>query len=138
MRSNLIARLVVALLALALVSATAADAATTRKYRGKTSQGKKITFKVRGNTLSALAFSINLNCSDGSTLTDSETGFQKIKISKSGKISDDQVGKTDEVILKAQRRSKGKRFTGTIKVTDKLSSSVTCGPTTVKFSAKRV
>ena len=60
-------------------------------------------------------------------------GLTKIR---KNKFSDDQVGSTDEVVFKGKR--KGKKVTGTIKVTDKLSSTVSCGPTTVKFSAKRV
>ena len=82
-------------------------------------------------------FVITLNCSDGSTLTDTESGFQATPI-KNGKFSDDQVGTTDEIVLKGQRRNRGKRVTGTLKVTDKLNTTVSCGPQTVKFSAKRV
>jgi hypothetical protein len=136
MRSGKVLKFVVALLALAMVYASAADAATTRKYKGKTSQGKTITFKIKSNKLSALKFSITLNCSDGSTLTDTESGFQATKISKN-KFSDDQVGSTDEVVISGKRKSKGKKVIGTIKVTDKLSSTVSCGPGTVKFTAKR-
>jgi hypothetical protein len=126
----------VAILVLALTWSVAADAATTRKYKGKTAQGRTITFNVRGNTLTALKFSVTLSCADGSTLTDAEGGFQPIKI-RNGRISDDQTGTTDEVVLKARRGSGGKRFSGTITVTDKLSPTVGCGPTKVKFSAKR-
>jgi hypothetical protein len=134
MRIGLIVKCVVAVLALTLVWAAAADAATARKYKGKTAQGKAIKFTIKGNTLKGLTFSITLNCSDGSTLTDTESGFQSTTIKKN-KFSDDQVGSTDEVVVKGKR--KGKKVTGTIKVTDKLNSSVTCGPQTVKFSAKR-
>jgi len=134
MRFGLIAKCLVCVAALALVWAAAADAATTRTYKGKTSQGKAIKFKISGSSLKSLKFSITLNCSDGSTLTDTESGFQATTIKKN-KFSDDQVGNTDEVVLKGKR--KGKKVTGTIKVTDKLNSSVSCGPTTVKFTAKR-
>jgi len=136
MRSGKFLKLVVALLALTMVYASAADAATTSKYKGKTSQGKTITFKIKSNRLSALKFSVTLNCSDGSTLTDTESGFQATKI-KNNKFSDDQVGTTDEVVFSGKRKSKGKKVTGSIKVTDKLSSTVTCGPQTVKFTVKR-
>lgn len=136
MRARLITKTVIAVLALSLASASAADAAKSVKYKGKTSQGKAIKFTIRGSSLKSLVFSITLNCSDGSTLTDTESGFQATKI-KNGKFSDDQVGSTDEVVLKGKKRSKGKKVTGTIKVTDKLNSTVSCGPTTVKFSAKR-
>lgn len=136
MRVGVIVKSLVAVLALTLVWATAADAATTRKYKGKTSQGKTIRFAIKGNNLKSLVFVITLNCSDGSTLTDTESGFQATKIRKN-KFSDDQVGTTDEVILKGKRKSKGKTVTGTIKVTDKLNSTVNCGPQTVKFTAKR-
>ena len=137
MRSGRIVKLLVALLALALVGASASDAATkARKYKGKTSQGKTIKFTIKGNTLTGLNFSITLDCSDGSTLTDTESGFQSTKISKN-KFSDDQVGTTDEVVMSGKRKSKGKKVTGTLKVTDKLNSTVTCGPKTVKFTAKR-
>ena len=136
MRTRLITKIVVAVLALTLGGASAAEAAKSVKYKGKTSQGKAIRFAIKGSSLKSLVFSITLTCSDGSTLTDSESGFQATKI-KNGKFSDDQVGTTDEVVLKGKRKSKGKKVTGTIKVTDKLNSSVSCGPTTVKFSAKR-
>ena len=136
MRSGMFVKCVVALVALALVYASAADAATSRKYKGKTSQGKTIRFAIKGNTLKGLVFTITLNCSDGSTLTDTESGFQTTRIVK-GKFSDDQVGSTDEVIVNGRKRS-SRRVTGTIKVTDKLNSTVSCGPTTVKFTAKRV
>src|SRR5439155_9095846 len=136
MRTRLLTKTVVAALSLALVGASAADAAKSVKYKGKTSQGKAIKFTIKGNSLKSLVFSVTLNCSDGSTLTDSESGFQATRI-KNGKFSDDQVGSTDEVVLKGKRKSKGKKVTGTIKVTDKLNTSVSCGPTTVKFTAKR-
>jgi hypothetical protein len=137
MRKGSTAKLVVAVLSLALVWVPAADAAKARKYKGKTSQGKTIRFSIKGNSLKGLVFVVTLNCSDGSTLTDTESGFQATPI-KSGKFSDDQVGSTDEVVLKGQRKNRGKRVTGTLKVTDKLNSTVSCGPQTVKFSAKRV
>jgi hypothetical protein len=114
---------------------TAADAATTRSFKGKTSQKKAITFKVTGKSLKSLKFTINLTCSDGSTLTDVESGFQTIKIGTGGKISDDQVGSTDEVVTTGTL--KGKKVTGKIRVTDKLNSTVTCGPQTIKFTATR-
>jgi hypothetical protein len=136
LRSRLISKSVVAALALTLAFASAADAAKTTKYKGKTSQGKAIKFSIKGSSLKSLTFSITLNCSDGSTLTDTESGFQATKVKKN-KFSDDQVGSTDEVVLKGKRKSKGKKVTGTIKVTDKLSSSVSCGPQTVKFSVKK-
>jgi len=134
MRLGLIAKCLAAVAALTLVWAGAADAAKTRTYNGKTSEGKAIKFKISGNSLKSLKFSITLNCSDGSTLTDTESGFQATTIKKN-KFSDDQVGSTDEVILKGKR--KGKKVTGTIKVTDKLNSTVSCGPRTVTFTAKR-
>jgi|1185.fasta_scaffold729916_2 hypothetical protein len=136
MRPGLIKKCIAACLALSLAGAAAADAATTRSFKGKTSQKKTITFRITGKKLKRLKFSINLTCSDGSTLTDAESGFETIKIGKSGKISDTQVGKTDTVVTTARLR-RGK-VTGTLKVTDKLSSTVSCGPQTVKFSAKRV
>jgi hypothetical protein len=136
MRASVITKTVIAVLVFSLAGASAADAAKTQKYKGKTAQGKAIKFSIKGNSLKSLVFSITLTCSDGSTLTDTESGFQATRI-KNGKFSDDQVGSTDEVVLKGKRKSKGKTVTGTIKVTDKLNSSVNCGPTTVKFSAKR-
>jgi hypothetical protein len=135
MRPGLITKCITACLILALAGATAADAATTRSYKGKTSQKKTITFKISGRSLKSLKFTINLTCSDGSTLTDVESGFQTIKISARGKISDDQVGSTDEVVTTAKK--KGRKVTGTLKVTDKLSSTVNCGPQTIKFTATR-
>jgi len=135
MRSRLVTKIVGVGVALALVGVTAADAATSRTYKGKTGQKKAISFKVKGSKITSLKFTINLTCSDGSTLTDVESGFQTIKIGKRGKINDDQVGSTDEIVMKGKK--KGKKVTGTLKVTDKLNSSTSCGPQTVKFSAKR-
>ena len=135
MRSRLVTKIVGVGVALALVGVTAADAATSRTYKGKTGQKKAISFKVKGSKITSLKFTINLTCSDGSTLTDVESGFQTIKIGKRGKINDDQVGSTDEIVMKAKK--KRRKITGTLKVTDKLNSSTTCGPVTVKFSAKQ-
>jgi hypothetical protein len=135
MRPGLITKCITACLVVSLAGVTAADAATTRSFKGKTSQKKTITFKVRGKSLKSLKFTINLTCSDGSTLTDVESGFQTIKIGSGGKISDDQVGSTDEVVTTG--KLKGKKVTGKIRVTDKLSSTVTCGPQTIKFTARR-
>lgn len=137
MRPGLIKKCIAACLALSLAGAAAADAATTRVFKGKTSQKKTITFKIKGKRLTSLKFSINLTCSDGSTLTDLETGFESMKISRTGRINDTQVGKTDEVVTTARVR-RGRKVSGTIKVTDKLSSTVSCGPQTVKFSARRI
>ena len=137
MRSGLTAKAVAAALSLTLVWVAAADAATTRKYKGKTSQGKTITFKIRSNSLRSLKFSVVLNCSDCSSLTDTESGFQSTRIRKN-KFTDTQVGTTDEVVFSGTRKRKGKRVTGKIKVTDKLNSTVSCGPATVTFSAKRL
>jgi uncharacterized protein YdeI (BOF family) len=116
-----------------LAWATAADAATGRAYKGKTAQKKTIKFKVAKSKLKSLKFTINTKCSDGSTLVDDESGFDAIPIKKK-KFSDDQVGSTDEV--KISGKLKGKRVSGSITVTDKLNSTVTCTGTT-KFSAKR-
>jgi hypothetical protein len=137
MRSGLTAKAVAAVLSLSLLWVAAADAATTRKYKGKTSQGKTITFKIRSGAVRSLKFSIVLNCSDGSTLTDAESGFQATRIRKN-KFSDTQVGQTDEVVYNGTRKRKGRRVTGKLTVTDKLNSTVSCGPATVTFSAKRL
>src|SRR5205814_10572437 len=133
--SRLVTKIVGVGVALALVGVTAADASTKRTFKGKTSQKKAISFKVKGNKITGLKFTVDLTCSDGSTLTDVESGFQTIKFGKRGKINDDQVGSTDEIVMVAKsRRGKVK---GTLKVNDKLNASTTCGPQTVKFTAKR-
>src|SRR5437763_237052 len=136
MRTRLITKTVVAALSLALVGASAADAAKSVKYKGKTAQGKAIKFTIKANSLKRLVFTITLNCSEGSTLTDTESGFQATRI-KNGKFSADQAGTSDEVVLKGKRRSRGRKGTGTIKVTDKLNSTVSGGPPTGKSRAKR-
>src|SRR5436305_11869565 len=105
MRARSFTKTVIAVLVLSLATASAADAAKTRKYKGKTSQGKTIRFSIKGNSLKGLVFVITLNCSDGSTLTDTESGFQATPI-KRNKFSDDQVGSTDEVVLKGKRKSR--------------------------------
>ena len=112
-----------------------AMAAGAQTFKGKTSQKKAIKFKVKAHKITGLGFSINLQCSDHNTLTDSESGFQAIRVGSGGTFSDDQIGSSDEV--KIRGRIKGKKATGKITVTDKLSRTVTCGPRTVKFTAKR-
>jgi hypothetical protein len=114
--------------------AAAAPAATVN-YKGKTSQKRNIKFSIAGKSLTHLRFSIILACSDGSTLTDDESDFRAIPIAATGKFSDKQFGDTDEVQVKGTK--KGSKVTGTLRVTDKLNSSVKCGPRTVKFTAKR-
>jgi hypothetical protein len=112
-----------------------AMAATTQTFKGKTSQRKGIRFKVSARTIKSLRFSIDLQCSDGNPLTDSESGFQAIHAGSGGKFADDQTGGPDDV--KISGRIKGKKATGKITVTDKLSSTVKCGPRTVKFTVRR-
>jgi hypothetical protein len=111
-----------------------AMAAGTPTFKGKTSQKKAIRFKFAAGRISGLHFTVNLTCSNGDPLTDTESGFQATKVSH-GKFSDDQIGKTDEVKLRG--RIKGKKASGKITVSDKISPSVTCGPQTVKFTARR-
>jgi hypothetical protein len=116
------------------LGAVAAPAATTN-YKGKTSQKRNIKFSIAGKSLTHLRFSIVLACSDGSTLTDDESDFRAIPITSKGTFSDKQFGDTDQVTVKGTR--KGTKVTGSLRVTDKLNSSVKCGPRTVKFTAKR-
>jgi hypothetical protein len=135
MGSGVLTRCVLACVLLLAVSAVVADAATKRTFKGKTAQGKAISFTVTGKSLASLKFTIDLPCSDGSTLTDVQSGFQATTLGKKNRFSDDQVGKTDEVVFKGQ--VKGKKVKGSLTVTDQLNSSVKCGPKTVKFSVKR-
>jgi hypothetical protein len=111
-----------------------AIAASAHTYKGKTSQKKAVKFKFSHGRISGLSFSINLTCSNGDVLTDTDSQFQATNV-RGGKFSDDQLGKTDEV--KFSGRIRGKKASGKITVTDKLNSSVSCGPQTVKFSARR-
>ena len=118
----------------AMACGAGAMAAATPTFKGKTSQKKAFKFKFAAGQIKGLSFSIDLPCSNGDTLTDSEAGFAATQVSH-GKFSDDQIGKTDEV--KFSGRLKGKKASGKVTVSDKLSSSVSCGPRTVKFTARR-
>lgn len=75
-------RAVAATVAAAFVSllfAAAADSASGVSYRGTTSQGKVLTFKVSGGKLVGLKYHINDTCPDGHILTEDIT-FQPITI----------------------------------------------------------
>ena len=120
---------------IALAVAAVAAAATRHTYKGRTSQGSAVSFSIKGRTLTNLRFSITLNCPDGTTVPESESGFQAIRINSKGRFSDRQVGKSDDV--RTSGTVKGTRVTGTVRVTDKVSKTVTCGPGSATFTATR-
>jgi hypothetical protein len=120
----------------ALVVAAVAAAATRHTYKGRTAQASAISFAIKGRTLTNLRFSMTLNCPDGSTVPESESGFQAIRITSKGTFSDHQVGKSDDV--RTTGKVRGTRVTGTVRVTDKISKTVTCGPGSATFTATRV
>lgn len=118
-------------LALALLAAGALAAARTQTYTGKTAQHRKVALKVGRTQVVLGSFSIELKCRDGSTLVDSESGFEPSAL-RGGRFKDVQVGSTDTVHIAG--RVKGAKATGTLKVTDQVGK-VRCTSPTVKFTA---
>jgi hypothetical protein len=70
---------------LSLLFVGAADSASRVSYRGTTSQGETVTFKVSGGKLVGLKYHMNDRCPDGHILTENIT-FQPITLTN-GKFS---------------------------------------------------
>jgi hypothetical protein len=121
---------------LVLALAGLATAATSRTFKGKTSQNSSIAFSLKSRTITHMHFNITLSCSDGDTQPETLSGFERIRVNSKNRFSDHQVGKTDDV--RTTGKVKGARVTGTVRVTDKISKTVTCGPGSATFTATRV
>jgi hypothetical protein len=121
--------------ACALLAASAsADAVKTGKFTGKTAQGYRVKLKVlSSHSLKVLNFTAKLKCRDGSTLIDSESGFQTTRIHNNS-FNEKQFGGTDQVQIAG--RARGGSVTGTLRVTDKLSGGVRCDSHSVKFTVR--
>lgn len=128
-----LALLALALLAPATLAAAAPAKAPVHHFRTRTSQHRLLSLSVSGHHISALRFSVTLDCSDGSTLTDTERGFEAIRIGAHGRFSDSQAGAADIVTLRGVVGVR--RVTGTVRVTDRPVKGVTCDSRTVRFSA---
>ncbi len=117
------------------VASSASAASGSRKFlKGRTSQKHPVKFARRGNKLDLIRFVARLRCSDGTILTDYESGFLPTPI-RGGKLRDHQVGSTDDVWLRGVVR--GNVVRGKIRVTDKLKrGKVRCNSRWFRFTAR--
>lgn len=134
-RSSRTRLLCLTMLALVLAMTALAGAAARYSFSGRTAQKHSIRFLVRGHSLYGLGFIIDLSCSDGSTVTDYQRGFQPMPIRSDGRFSDVQSGSTD--VVRVSGTLKGKAVSGRLRVTDRLSRTVACDSRTVAFTARR-
>lgn len=118
-------------LAVGLLAASALAGTKAPAYKGKTTQHRKLALKVGTRQVTLRSFTIELKCRDGSTLIDAESGFEPSAL-RGGRFKDVQVGSTDTVRFAG--RVKGRKATGTLKVTDKFGK-VRCASPKVKFTA---
>jgi hypothetical protein len=118
-------------LAVGLLTGSALAGVRTITYKGKTAQHRKVALKVGRGQVVLRSFSIELKCRDGSTLIDTESGFEPSPL-RAGRFKDVQVGSTDTVRFAG--RVKGAKATGALKVTD-MVDKVHCASPTVKFAA---
>ncbi len=114
--------------------ASAAKGSGSRKFlKGKTAQHHPVKFARRGGKLDLIHFVAKLRCSDGTILTDYESGFLPTPV-RGGKLSDHQVGSSDDVFIRAKVH--GRSVRGKIRVKDKLRhGKVRCDSRWFKFSA---
>ncbi|MGE5282893.1 MAG: hypothetical protein ACM3N0_11370 [Chloroflexota bacterium] len=122
----------------ALLSAGAGEpesVAAARVYKGKTRQSRSIRIAVSARSLKVLRFKASLRCRDGSILVDDESGFLPTPIRANGRFRDEQVGSTDEVLIRGRRS--GRVVRGRLRVRDRLGNGVRCSTAWIKFSARR-
>lgn len=112
--------------------ATAADDGG-KLARGRTGQGRSIRIKVFPDHIKLQRFSIELHCSGGYTLIDSESNFLPSAATRKGRIHDAQVGNTDEVLIRG--KLSGRTVTGRIRVRDRLGKH-RCSSPWVSFKAR--
>ena len=97
-----------------LVAASAAYAAVTGTFSGKTSQKQSISFRIAHGYLTHLQFVVHERCPNGDVWKASDRGFPKIKINKFHKF--DKRFSSDTI--NARARIKGTVFqqkvTGTV------------------------
>ena len=136
--------------AVLLVSAVGAQAVAnidSGKYKGKTSKGNPVTFKVtKGKKLNHFTHKgLKMKCSDGDSfhLKKLDSGSDKLSILDNGKfgfsVTYDNGGKWT-----AKGRIKGRKAKGTLKMTVRFNSNneadpngnILCKSGTLKFTAK--
>ncbi|HEX4016044.1 MAG TPA: hypothetical protein VHX15_04845 [Frankiaceae bacterium] len=106
-------------LAAVMTSACAMAAGQGGKLaRGQTGQGRSIRIRVFPKRIKIEGFSIELHCSGGYRLIDSESNFMPSAASRKGQIHDAQVGDTDEILIRGHLRSY--KLKGRIRVRDHL------------------
>jgi hypothetical protein len=100
--------------------------------RGRTGQGRSIRVQVFPKGIKIRGFSIELHCSGGYTLIDSESNFLPSGANRKGRIHDAQVGDTDEILIRGHLR--GDKLNGRIRVRDRLGKH-RCSSPWVPFTA---
>ena len=126
--------LIVSFVATAIPGGLALAASNGRaNYVGKTTQHKKIRVRANSKRLWLKSFAIKLNCRDGSTLVDQESGFEPSPL-RHGQFKDTQYGSTDTVVYSG--RVRGSKVTGILRVRDRVGK-VRCASPKVKFTARR-
>jgi hypothetical protein len=111
--------------------AAAAPGKGSGTLKGRTGQGRQIRLRMHGKSIQIVRFTAQLRCRNGEALVDEESGFQPTAV-KGGRFRDDQVGSTDEVLIRGHLR--GNRAAGSIRVEDRLGK-VRCDSRWVGFKA---
>lgn len=116
------------------VAGPAAAAGGSRNFlKGRTAQKHPVKLARKGRKVKMIRFVAKLHCSDGTILTDYESGFLPTPV-RGGKLRDHQIGSTDDVFIRA--KLKGRRVRGRLRVKDKLRhGKVRCDSHWLKFSA---
>lgn len=101
--------------------------------RGRTSQQHPVRFVVKPGKLDLIRFVARLRCSDGTILTDYESGFEPTPL-HGRRLRDHQSGSTDDVFIRG--RVGKNRVEGMLRVKDTLNhGKVRCDSRWFKFSA---
>jgi hypothetical protein len=100
--------------------------------RGRTAQGRHIRVMLFADRITIQNFSIELHCSGGYTLVDSESNFLSSVANRKGRIHDVQVGSTDEVLIRGHLADH--KVSGQIRVRDRLGKH-RCSSPWVSFKA---
>lgn len=123
---------VVVLAAASIGAAAAAPEKGADLLKGRTAQGRQIRLRVHGKSIQIVSFTAQLRCRNGEVLIDEESGFQPTSV-KGGRFHDNQVGSTDEVLIRGHLR--GSRASGAVRVKDRLGK-VRCDSRWISFKAR--
>lgn len=136
MRARLCICLCLSALLLALIPSQGSASGARHVYRGKTAQKLKLQLSVSSGEITLIRFKVTMLCRDGSLLHGDLSDFEGSALTHSGGFADTQYGPTDSVHWKGRLR--GRKVSGSLRVTDRLSGGVRCDSGLVGFSARRV